>query len=99
LPYESKTFTTPDFVAPADIWDIPDKPMALITLDRIKEAHARLPMQPGDVDKVLMKRCVICSFPSRWCMGDGSKVRMVAFIDKNEINKDVPDRVYKYGTY
>lgn len=52
----------------------------------------------GDVDKVLGKRCVICAFPSRWYMGDGSKVRMVAFIDKDEIN-DVPDRVYKYGTY
>lgn len=53
----------------------------------------------GDVDKVLMKRCVICAFPSRWYMGDGSKVRMVAFIHKDQINKDVPDRVYKYGTY
>lgn len=31
-------------------------------------------------------------------MGDGSKVRMVAFIDKDDMN-DVPDRVYKYGTY
>ena len=52
----------------------------------------------GDVDKVLGKRCVICAFPSRWYMGDGSKVRMVAFIDKDDMN-DVPDRVYKYGTY
>lgn len=52
----------------------------------------------GDVDKVLGKRCVICAFPSRWYMGDGSKVRMVAFIDKDDIN-DVPDRTYKYGTY
>lgn len=49
-------------------------------------------------DKVLGKRCVICAFPSRWYMGDGSKVRMVAFIDKDDMN-DVPDRVYKYGTY
>jgi kynurenine formamidase len=52
----------------------------------------------GDVDKVLNKRCVTCSFPSRWYMGDGSKVRIVAFIDKDKIN-DVPDRTYKYGTY
>ena len=52
----------------------------------------------GDVDKVLGKRCVICAFPSRWYMGDGSKVRMVAFINKEDMN-DVPDRVYKYGTY
>nr|WP_270514807.1 hypothetical protein [Coprococcus catus] len=51
-----------------------------------------------DEDKVLGKRCVICAFPSRWYMGDGSKVRMVAFIDKDDMN-DVPDRVYKYGTY
>ena len=29
---------------------------------------------------------------------DGGKVRMVAFIDKDDMN-DVPDRVYKYGTY
>lgn len=49
-------------------------------------------------DKVLGKRCVICAFPSRWYMGDGSKVRMVAFIDKDDMN-DIPDRVYKYGTY
>ena len=52
----------------------------------------------GDVDKVLGKRCVICAFPSRWYMGDGSKVRMVAVINKEDMN-DVPDRVYKYGTY
>ena len=50
----------------------------------------------GDVDKVKGHRCVICAFPSRWYMGDGSKVRMVAFIDKNELN-DVPTRTYKYG--
>lgn len=53
----------------------------------------------GDVDKVLDKRCAVCAFPSRWHMGDGSIVRMIAFIDKNQINKDVPTRTYKYGTY
>ena len=37
----------------------------------------------GDVDKVLGKRCV---------------VRMVAFIDRNELN-DVPTRTYKHGVY
>jgi len=52
----------------------------------------------GDVDKVLGKRCVVCAFPSRWYMGDGSIVRMIAFIDKNELN-DAPTRTYKYGTY
>jgi hypothetical protein len=30
-------------------------------------------------------------------MGDGSIVRMVAFIDENDLN-NVPDRVYRYGT-
>jgi hypothetical protein len=30
-------------------------------------------------------------------MGDGSIVRMVAFIDEHDLN-NVPDRVYKYGT-
>lgn len=53
----------------------------------------------GDVDKVLGKRCVVCAFPSRWHMGDGAIVRVVAFIDGKEINKSVPDRVYRYGTY
>ena len=33
----------------------------------------------------------------RWYMGDGSIVRLVAFIDDKDLN-DVPDRVYKYGT-
>lgn len=195
------------FIAPAVVWDIPCKPMEMISLERVKEAQEKLPMKPGDyciivtgwhrlysdsdryflwspglsreaalyirdelgasgfgidtqaldhplctymgnhgpgplvprvleyakqfgvdvndeaysywepvhevflsknlpgyedvggdVDKVLGKRCVICAFPSRWYMGDGSKVRMVAFIDEEEMN-DVPDRVYKYGTY
>ena len=164
------------FIAPAVVWDIPCKPMELISLERVKEAQEKLPMKPGDyciivtgwhrlysdsdryflwspglsreaalyirdelgasgfgidtqaldhplcsywepvhevflsknlpgyedvggdVDKVLGKRCVICAFPSRWYMGDGSKVRMVAFINKEDMN-DVPDRVYKYGTY
>lgn len=52
----------------------------------------------GDVDKVLGKRCVVCAFPTRWYMGDGAIVRMIAFIDKNDMN-DVPDRTYKYGVY
>ena len=38
-----------------------------------------------------------CAFPLRWYMGDGTIVRAVAFIDEDKINKDVPDRVYKYG--
>jgi kynurenine formamidase len=32
-----------------------------------------------------------------WYMGDGSIVRMVAYIDEKDLN-NVPDRVYKYGT-
>jgi hypothetical protein len=30
-------------------------------------------------------------------MGDGSIVRMVAYIDEKDLN-NVPDRIYKYGT-
>jgi hypothetical protein len=30
-------------------------------------------------------------------MGDGSIVRMVAYIDEKDMN-NVPDRIYKYGT-
>jgi len=52
----------------------------------------------GDVDKVLGKRCVISAYPSRWHKGDGAIVRVVAYIDKKDLN-DVPTRVYKYGTY
>ena len=51
----------------------------------------------GDIAKVVGKRCRISGFPIRWYMGDGSIVRMVAFIDEDELNP-VPDRVYKYGT-
>jgi kynurenine formamidase len=51
----------------------------------------------GDIAKVVGKRCRIAGFPIRWYMGDGSIVRMVAFIDEDELNP-VPDRVYKYGT-
>lgn len=53
----------------------------------------------GDVDKILDKRCVVCAFPSRWYMGDGSIVRMIAFVDKKDVNHNVPDRTYNYGTY
>jgi len=51
----------------------------------------------GDIDKVVGKRCRIAGFPIRWYRGDGSIVRLVAFIDEDELN-DVPDFVYKYGT-
>jgi kynurenine formamidase len=51
----------------------------------------------GDIAKVVGKRCRISGFPIRWYMGDGSIVRMVAFIDEDQLN-NVPDRVYKYGT-
>ena len=51
----------------------------------------------GDIAKVVGKRCRIAAFPIRWYMGDGSIVRMVAFIDEKDLNP-VPDRVYKYGT-
>jgi kynurenine formamidase len=51
----------------------------------------------GDIAKVVGKRCIISGFPIRWYMGDGSIVRLVAFIDEDDIN-NVPDRVYKYGT-
>jgi kynurenine formamidase len=51
----------------------------------------------GDIAMVVGKRVTLSGFPIRWYMGDGSIVRLVAFIDEDEINK-VPPRVYKYGT-
>ena len=51
----------------------------------------------GDIEKVKGQRFMFCAFPLRWYMGDGTIVRAVAFIDEDKINKDVPDRVYKYG--
>lgn len=51
----------------------------------------------GDIAKVVGKRFKLLAFPIRWYMGDGSIVRMVAFIDEDDLN-DVPTRVYKYGT-
>ena len=53
----------------------------------------------GDIEKVKGQRFMFCAFPLRWYMGDGTIVRAVAFIDEDKINKDVPDRVYKYGVY
>ncbi|MGB9663063.1 MAG: cyclase family protein [Moorellaceae bacterium] len=51
----------------------------------------------GDIEMVVGKRVTIAGFPIRWYRGDGSIVRLVAFIDEEEIN-NVPPRVYKYGT-
>lgn len=51
----------------------------------------------GDIEMVVGKRVTVAGFPIRWYMGDGSIVRLVAFIDEDEIN-DVPERVYRYGT-
>lgn len=51
----------------------------------------------GDIEMVVGKRVTICGFPIRWYKGDGSIVRLVAFIDEDEIN-NVPPRVYRYGT-
>ena len=53
----------------------------------------------GDIEKVKGQRFTFCAFPLRWYMGDGTIVRAVAMIDEDKINKDVPDRVYKYGVY
>ena len=53
----------------------------------------------GDIEKVKGQRFMFCAFPLRWYMGDGTIVRAVAFIDEDKLNKDVPDRVYKYGVY
>lgn len=53
----------------------------------------------GDIEKVKGQRFMFCAFPLRWYMGDGTIVRAVAMIDEDRINKDVPDRVYKYGVY
>ncbi|MGO0059826.1 cyclase family protein [Brevibacillus fluminis] len=51
----------------------------------------------GDIEMVVGKRVTISGFPIRWYMGDGSIVRLVAFIDEDEANPVAP-RVYKYGT-
>lgn len=51
----------------------------------------------GDIEQVVGKRVTISGFPIRWYMGDGSIVRLVAFIDEDEIN-NVPERIYPYGT-
>lgn len=51
----------------------------------------------GDLDKVNGKRFKLFCFPLRWHLGDGSMARVVAEIDEDEINKDVPTRTYKYG--
>jgi kynurenine formamidase len=51
----------------------------------------------GDIAKVVGKRCKISGFPIRWYIENGSLVRMVAYIDKKDLNP-VPTRVYKYGT-
>ncbi|HUW64348.1 MAG TPA: cyclase family protein [Spirochaetia bacterium] len=53
----------------------------------------------GDIEMVVGKRCTISAFPLRWYQGDGSMVRMVAFIDEDEINPGVGTRQYKYGTF
>ncbi|MDS9668750.1 cyclase family protein [Flavonifractor plautii] len=53
----------------------------------------------GDIEKVKGQRFMFCAFPLRWYMGDGTIVRAVAITDEDHINKDVPDRVYKYGVY
>ena len=52
-----------------------------------------------DIEMVTGKRCTIAAFPLRWWKGDGSIVRMVVFIDEDEINKDVKTREYKWGVY
>jgi kynurenine formamidase len=51
----------------------------------------------GDIEMVVGKRVTIAGFPIRWYMGDGSIVRLVAFIDEQDLN-NVPPRVYRYGT-
>lgn len=53
----------------------------------------------GDIEMVVGKRCIISAFPMRWYMGDGSWVRMVAFIDEDEINPNLKPREYKYGVF
>jgi kynurenine formamidase len=38
----------------------------------------------GDIDQVTGKRVTIAGFPIRWVNGDGSIVRLVAFVDKGD---------------
>ena len=43
------------------------------------------------------QRCTIAAVPLRWYMGDGTMIRMAAITDEEHINRNVPDRVCKYG--
>lgn len=52
----------------------------------------------GDIEMVVGKRVILAGFPIRWYLGDGSIVRLVAFIDEDEVN-DVPPRTYPYGIF
>lgn len=51
----------------------------------------------GDIEKVTGQRFTIAAFPLRWYMGDGTMIRMAAITDDEHINRNVPDRVCKYG--
>lgn len=53
----------------------------------------------GDIEMVTGKRCKIAAFPLRWYRGDGSIVRMVAFIDEDDINPGIEKRMYPYGVF
>ena len=50
----------------------------------------------GDLEKVVGKHFRFFAFPIRWHLGDGSMVRCVAEIDKDDLN-DAPSRTYPYG--
>jgi kynurenine formamidase len=53
----------------------------------------------GDIEMVTGRRCKIAAFPLRWYKGDGTIVRMVAFIDEDELVPGVEKREYKWGVY
>ncbi len=53
----------------------------------------------GDIEMVTGKRCTISAFPLRWYKGDGSIVRMVAFIDEDDVVPGIAPREYKWGVY
>lgn len=71
----------------------------LIDLVLVDHGHMGIENLGGDIEKVKGQRFMFCAFPLRWYMGDGTIVRAVAITDEDHINKDVPDRVYKYGVY
>lgn len=51
----------------------------------------------GDIEKVTGPALYHCGLPAALVYGDGTMIRMAAITDEEHINRNVPDRVCKYG--